>query len=95
MALPAMRAIPARAEASYPVRAIKVVIPFSAGSVTDICVRILAERLAPRARPADRRRQSIRPRRDRRRAGGAVGAAGRLHPRDLRELDGRGGVAVQ
>lgn len=48
LALPAIDPGAARAEAAYPVRAIKVVIPFSAGSVTDICVRILAERLAPR-----------------------------------------------
>jgi putative tricarboxylic transport membrane protein len=38
----------ARGQAAYPVRAIKIVIPFSAGAVSDICVRILAERLAPR-----------------------------------------------
>ncbi len=35
-------------QAAYPVRAIKIVIPFSAGAVSDICLRILAERLAPR-----------------------------------------------
>ncbi len=47
-ALTAMRVGAARGQAAYPVRAIKIVIPFSAGAVSDICVRILAERLAPR-----------------------------------------------
>jgi len=45
-ALVAARGVPARAQAAYPSRVIKIVIPFSAGAVSDICVRILAERLA-------------------------------------------------
>jgi tripartite-type tricarboxylate transporter receptor subunit TctC len=38
----------AHGEGAYPARAIKIVIPFSAGAVSDICVRILAEHLARR-----------------------------------------------
>jgi len=44
-ALVAARGVPARAQAAYPSRVIKIVIPFSAGAVSDICVRILAGRL--------------------------------------------------
>jgi tripartite-type tricarboxylate transporter receptor subunit TctC len=36
------------AQAAFPSRVVKIVIPFSAGAVSDICVRILAERLAGR-----------------------------------------------
>jgi tripartite-type tricarboxylate transporter receptor subunit TctC len=47
-ALVAARGVPAGAQAAFPSRVIRIVIPFSAGALSDICVRILAERLAGR-----------------------------------------------
>jgi tripartite-type tricarboxylate transporter receptor subunit TctC len=40
---------PARAQATYPSRPIRIVVPFGAGGFADITVRLLADRLARRA----------------------------------------------
>jgi tripartite-type tricarboxylate transporter receptor subunit TctC len=45
LAISALAASPARAEAHYPDRPVRIVVPFAAGGVADITVRIVAERL--------------------------------------------------
>ena len=40
--------VPASAQDKFPSRAIRIVSPFAAGSVSDVSLRILAERLGPR-----------------------------------------------
>ena len=45
---------------SYPAKAIKFVVPFPAGSATDVVGRVLAEAMGKGARPADRGRQQVR-----------------------------------
>src|SRR3981189_2062121 len=45
LAISALAASPARAEAHYPDRRVRIVVPFAAGGVADITVRIVAERL--------------------------------------------------
>ena len=41
-------AAPALAQAKYPSRPIRIVLPFAAGSVSDVTLRILADKLGPR-----------------------------------------------
>jgi tripartite-type tricarboxylate transporter receptor subunit TctC len=38
----------ARGQSVYPNRTIRIVIPFAAGAISDVCMRMTAERLAPR-----------------------------------------------
>jgi tripartite-type tricarboxylate transporter receptor subunit TctC len=45
LVISALAASPARAEAHYPDRPVRIVVPFAAGGVADITVRIVAERL--------------------------------------------------
>jgi tripartite-type tricarboxylate transporter receptor subunit TctC len=59
---------------SWPAKALKAVVPFAAGSSTDIVPRVVFEQLST-ARPDYRRGKSNRRRRnDRSRVGGQVGA---------------------
>ena len=46
--LAALAPVPASAQAAYPSRPVKIVVPFAAGGVADITVRIVAEKLADR-----------------------------------------------
>jgi tripartite-type tricarboxylate transporter receptor subunit TctC len=50
LAISALAASPARAEAHYPDRPVRIVVPFAAGGVADITVRIVAERLGEKLR---------------------------------------------
>jgi tripartite-type tricarboxylate transporter receptor subunit TctC len=45
LAISALATAPAHAEAKYPDRPVRIVVPFAAGGVADITVRIVAERL--------------------------------------------------
>ena len=45
LAISALAASPAAAAANYPDRPVRIVVPFAAGGVADITVRIVAERL--------------------------------------------------
>ncbi len=63
----------ARRAETWPVKPIRAIIPFGAGSATDIIPRIVFEQLVDPARPADHRREPRRRRRHDRR--GAVAKA--------------------
>ena len=66
----------ASAEGEYPNQMVRIVVPFSAGSITDGLARIFADKLGARVEATGHRRESARPRRhDRRREG----RARRLH----------------
>ena len=67
---------PASAQ-SWPTQRVTVVVPFGAGSVTDILARIFAEEMGTALGPAGHRREPARARRHRRRR---QGHARRLHP---------------
>ena len=41
-------ALPAFAQDKYPSRPIRIVLPFAAGSVSDVTLRIMADKLGPR-----------------------------------------------
>ncbi len=51
LAAPALLALPARAQASFPERPINVVVGFLAGGSTDLAARLLVDRMAPRLAP--------------------------------------------
>lgn len=54
LAAPALLALPARAQSTYPERPINVVVGFLAGGSTDIAARLLIDRMAPHLAPQAR-----------------------------------------
>ena len=57
----------ARSTPAYPSRPIKWIVPYTPGGITDTVTRIVAQKLAGRARPADRDREQARRQQHRRR----------------------------
>ncbi len=89
-------ATPASAQ-SWPTQRVTIVVPFGAGSVTDILARIFADEMGQALGPAGHRREPARPRRHR---CGRQGGARRLHAdgdveRPHRRRPGREGRAVR
>ena len=70
---------PAVAQADYPERIVRVVVPVAAGGGVDVMARLLAQKLSERLRPAVRGREPPRRRRRDRQQGGDRLAARRLH----------------
>ena len=81
----AASSLPALSQDKFPSRAIRIVSPFPAGAVSDISLRLLAERLAARLGTQIRHREPA----DRRRRCGSQGrallASGRAHARAIVE----------
>ena len=62
-----------RTAQSWPTQRVTIVVPFGAGSVTDILARIFADEMGQALEPAGHRREPARPRRHRRRRQGGAG----------------------
>ena len=79
---------------AYPVKPIRLVVPFPPGAGTDTVARFIAQKLGDTMKATDRRRQPDRRRRRDRRGGGRQGRSGRLHAAVRRRAvhDGGGGV---
>ena len=75
-----VQAGPAAAQ-DWPLRPVKVIVPFGPGSTPDIVARLVADQLQQTARAALRRREQGRRQRQHRHRRGRQGGAGRLHNR--------------
>ena len=81
---------------NWPSHLIKATIPFGAGSATDVVPRLVLDRLAVRARPADRGRELRRRRGHHRDRHGGQGRTRRLqHSRPFLGADDRAGDLPQ
>ena len=72
----------AAAAQQYPVKPIRLIIPFPPGGRNDVVGRLIATAAHRAARPPDHRRQPLRRRRRGRHRAGVAGAEGRLHAAD-------------
>ena len=84
----AIAATPAAAQ-KWPTRAIRVIVPLTAGAATDIMARAVFDQVSHPARAADHRREPSGRRQHHRHGGGGEGGARRLHhPRQFLDPHG-------
>src|SRR5262249_22858889 len=67
------------AQSDYPNRPVQLIVPYGAGGIADVGMRILADQLTGRAETTVRRREPSRSRRNPRRESRRVGCSRRLY----------------